>query len=188
VIIFLQPHLICYLCVFLHLPLDLLKEETRVLFYDKQLLAYINGSDKAVGTAALRLVRHTGQKSLSKPVDVVGVDGSFVPPGSLLFRSRCSIERCGSHQSHLVVVEDIGWGAPISGSILGEPYGLLPKRNSRINQPQPKGRRNPPLIGPNNSTINSFSHYQFLCQAAAKASGTSLLVLRRPLFDISRWY
>jgi len=34
--------------VFLHLPLDLLKEETWVIFYDKQMLAHICGSDKAV--------------------------------------------------------------------------------------------------------------------------------------------
>jgi len=34
--------------VFPQLPLDLLNEETMVLFYDKQALAYFSGSDKAV--------------------------------------------------------------------------------------------------------------------------------------------
>jgi hypothetical protein len=52
-------------------------------------------------------------------------------------------------------MEDVRLGSADIGVYLGEPLGPLPRRNSLTNQPQPKGLRNPPLVGLRASTTAS---------------------------------
>ena len=53
------------------------------------------------------LVREASQVSFSKPVNIVRVDWPFLSPGALLFGSDSPVQSRGSHQCHLVVVEDV---------------------------------------------------------------------------------
>jgi hypothetical protein len=64
--------------------------------------------DKAVEAAALSLVGHEVKISLGQLLYILWIDTSRLVPGHPLLCSCCPVERRGSHQCYLVVMEDIG--------------------------------------------------------------------------------
>ena len=106
-------------------------------------------------SAAARFVRHSRQIPLGQFLDVSGIYGTLFSPGSLFLHSRRLVHCCSAHQRIFIVKKISAWGAPTAGSIAGDPFGPRPRRNSRINHPQPNGRRKPPLAGFNSSATLS---------------------------------
>jgi len=79
--------------------------------YPAQSLESRKVGDKRVVTATLSFVGHTVHVSVSKSLNVVGIDWPIVTLSFFLLHSRSSVHRSCFSESHFIVIKDISLGS-----------------------------------------------------------------------------